>query len=86
MQSWGYSRPSTEFWTDAINAVRAEFPDVILLAEVYNPWESQLQQLGFDYTYNKDLLDLLKANNLDNIRGYITSQSSSFLTHSAHCK
>ena len=39
------------------------------------PEEQYLEQLGFDYTYDKGVLDNLVANNLNNLRGYISSQS-----------
>ncbi|EFA77836.1 hypothetical protein PPL_09334 [Heterostelium album PN500] len=84
LQSWGYTQPATEFWQQAISIVKAEFPDTIFLAEVYHPWESQLQQLGFDYTYDKMLHDYLGSGNLDQVRGWISGNSVQFAQHSAH--
>jgi glycosidase len=49
----------TEFWAEAVFAVKARRPDFSFLAEVYWDQESYLQQLGFDLTYNKKLYDLL---------------------------
>ena len=75
MAANGYGRPATEFWADALAAVRAAFPAFRTMAEVYNyglcpaPEDVTLQGLGIDYTYNKNVLDLLKANNLDALRG-----------------
>eukprot|EP01100_Stratorugosa_tubuloviscum_P010254 TRINITY_DN437_c0_g3_i1.p1 TRINITY_DN437_c0_g3~~TRINITY_DN437_c0_g3_i1.p1 ORF type:complete len:526 (+),score=213.75 TRINITY_DN437_c0_g3_i1:58-1635(+) len=82
--SWGYYKPSTEFWSDAISQVKAQYPNVTFLAEVYNPYESTLQANGFDFTYDKTLRDKLGGGNLDDIRRYISGLSFNYLTHSAH--
>lgn len=50
---------SGEFWTEAIHAVRKDFPSFIFIAEAYWNREWQLQQLGFDFTYDKTLYDRL---------------------------
>lgn len=49
--------PKTEFWTEAISAVKRSHPDFLFMAEVYWGREAQLQSLGFDYTYDKGFLD-----------------------------
>jgi len=82
--TWGYTQPATEWWADTITAVKAQYPKVIFLAEVYSPNEPALQSLGFDYTYDKTLHDKLGGGNLDDVRGWITGNSASFATHSAH--
>jgi len=84
LSSWGYSRPATEWWADSIKALKQKYPNVILLGEVYSPWPAALQSVGFDYTYDKTLYDKLGAGNLDDIRNWLTSNSVSFTTHSAH--
>lgn len=48
-----------EFWSEAVTAVHAVSPDFVFMAEVYWDNEPRLQELGFDYTYNKKLYDLL---------------------------
>ncbi len=48
-----------EFWSEAIDAVRSKRPECIFIAEAYWNLEWQLQQLGFDYTYDKTLYDRL---------------------------
>jgi len=53
----GYQPPEREFWTEAISAV----PGLILIAEAYWDKEWALQQLGFDYVYDKRLYDRLQA-------------------------
>lgn len=56
-----------EFWADTIPAVKKAFPGFQLLAEVYvyhitpQPEDVFLQQLGFDFTYNKQVLDHLEV-------------------------
>ncbi|MES2209329.1 MAG: alpha-amylase family glycosyl hydrolase [Chloroflexota bacterium] len=49
-----------EFWWHAIGDLRDRYPEVTLLAEAYWGLEYRLQQLGFDYTYDKTLLDRLR--------------------------
>ena len=56
------SRPANEFWEYAIKILKAERKDFIMLAEAYWDLEWQLQQLGFDFTYDKQLTDRLKTN------------------------
>jgi glycosidase len=51
--------PEGEFWEEAIDAVRARFPDFIFIAEAYWGLERELQALGFNYTYDKLLYDRL---------------------------
>lgn len=65
-KTWGdLSRPSDvepatgEFWTEAIEAVRKNSPSFFFIAEAYWDLEWQLQQLGFDFTYDKALYDRL---------------------------
>lgn len=70
--------------------MKGEFPSFKVMGEAYNygitnpPEKQLLQQLGFDYVYDKTVLDLLKANNLDNLRGYISSSSQQFYSGTAH--
>ena len=50
-----------EFWAEAIAAVKRKHPEFLFLAEVYWDLEPQLQEMGFDYTYDKSLYDHLRA-------------------------
>jgi glycosidase len=62
-RTWG-DRPGAEpgpFWPEAIRAVRAERPGFLFMAEVYWDLEWELQQQGFDFTYDKRLYDRLRA-------------------------
>ena len=53
--------PASEFWADAIAAVKQASPGFLFLAEAYWGLEPRLQGLGFDYTYDKVLYDQLIA-------------------------
>lgn len=61
------------FWQSAIAAVRAVSKDFIFMAEVYWGLEWELQQLGFDYTYDKELYDRLLHGNACTVRGHLTA-------------
>lgn len=50
-----------EFWDDAIAAAKRVNPDFVLIAEAYWDTEMYLLSLGFDYAYDKRLLDCLTA-------------------------
>jgi hypothetical protein len=50
-----------EFWSDAIRAIKGKHDDFLFLAEAYWGLEARLQELGFDYAYDKALLDRLVA-------------------------
>ena len=81
--NWGNTVPHQnnfsnlpEFWSEAITKVKNKFPDFIFLAESYWDLEWQLQQLGFDYTYDKRLTDRLASNNIDSIKSHLMADKS----------
>eukprot|EP00727_Mastigamoeba_balamuthi_P007160 m51a1_g3064 putative alpha-amylase family protein (521) ;mRNA; r:1006465-1012739 len=84
LSSWGYSKPADEFWPVAIQKVKSKYPNVKFMAEVYDGHEQEMQDQGFDYTYDKSVLDLLRAANRDGIRSFVKDKSASYLLHSAH--
>jgi hypothetical protein len=59
------------FWPEAIGRVRRHFPDFLFMAEVYWDLEWELQQQGFDFTYDKKLYDRLKAGEAAGVRGHL---------------
>lgn len=61
-----------EFWVEARNAV----PDSILIAEAYWDTEWELQQLGFDYVYDKRLYDRLQNNAASDINLHLMADIS----------
>ena len=63
--------PAREFWAEARAAVRK----FTLLAEVYWDLEYQLQQLGFDFTYDKRLYDRLLHSSPADVRGHLTADA-----------
>ncbi|RMD50205.1 MAG: glycosidase, partial [Ignavibacteria bacterium] len=76
-----YNKPSIEFWKLAIDYIRDFRPDFIFIAEAYWDLEYELQQLGFDYTYDKKLTDRLKAANVMEIRAHLNADYN-YQTHS----
>ncbi len=67
----GYTKPAEEFWTEAIRKTREKFPGFLFMAEAYWGLEWQLQQLGFDYTYDKTLTDRLSESDLQGIKAHL---------------
>ena len=81
---WGYKKPQEEFYEEAIKEIKSKYPNAILLAEVYEDWETELiYNVGFHYTYNKPLLNSLIGNSSD-VNKYILNTKPEFLAHSAH--
>jgi len=66
-----YIRLDKEFWADAIKEIKAENPSFLFLAEAYWDLEYRLQQLGFDYTYDKKLYDLMLHSSPRDVRNYL---------------
>jgi glycosidase len=63
--------PAGEFWKTAIESARAENPDFVFIAEAYWNREWDLQQLGFDYTYDKILYDRLLREGAGSVREHL---------------
>jgi hypothetical protein len=59
------------FWPEAIARIREEQPDFLFMGEVYWDLEWDLQQQGFDYTYDKRLYDRLHARDAEAIRSHL---------------
>jgi hypothetical protein len=57
-RTWGAQ--ADLFWPNAIQSVRRRDPAFLFMAEVYWDLEWELQQQGFDYTYDKRLYDRLE--------------------------
>ncbi len=69
-------RPQTEFWTDAIKRVKKEHPGFLFIAEAYWGYERKLQELGFDFTYDKALYDRLRDSPARDIRAYLATDEA----------
>ncbi len=72
----GYPRPEREFWSEAIGRLKQMRPDFLFVAEAYWGLEGQLQQLGFDFTYDKTLYDRLLAPTVSDIRQHLMAAQS----------
>jgi hypothetical protein len=78
------SCPKTEFWADAIAATRQHRTEFLFLAEVYWGMESRLQQLGFDYTYDKVLYDKLVSPESGAVQRHLLGMPEDCLSAGAH--
>jgi hypothetical protein len=70
-RTWGSRagrRPPTEYWGDVIPAVKRTHPNFRFIAEAYWDLEWELQQLGFDFCYDKRLYDRLEHDNAESAR------------------
>ena len=68
-RTWG--RAMAAFWPIAIAAVRAAHPHFMFMAEVYWDLEWEMQQQGFDWTYDKRLYDRLSAASPAGLRAHL---------------
>jgi hypothetical protein len=69
-----FTKPADEFWKIAIEKVKDKRPDFIFLAEAYWNLEWELQQLGFDFTYDKKLTDRLASGKIYSIEGHLEAE------------
>ncbi len=65
--------PVTEFWVTVIQAVKQVHPEFLFIAEAYWGLEWELQQMGFDYTYDKVLYDRLLHDTSERIREHLVA-------------
>jgi len=63
--------PAGEFWWHAIRDLRERYANVTLIGEAYWGRERRLQELGFDYTYDKTLLDLLRVGSGEDVAAHL---------------
>lgn len=76
-QTWGERAgpaPSKEYWVEVIGAVRERFPSFVWIAEAYWDMEWALQQLGFDYCYDKRLYDRLLHGDAAAVAGHLHAE------------
>ncbi len=64
-----------EFWTLVIENLRSKGLPCIMLAEVYWGMEQDLIDLGFDYTYDKTLYDLMVDENIEDLKSHLSAPS-----------
>jgi glycosidase len=78
-RTWGdRSRPTdgstpkdNPFWNEAIPIIKRRHPGFQFIAEVYWDMEWELQQAGFDHTYDKRLYDRLKSQSATPVREHL---------------
>lgn len=66
-----YEKPPVEFWKECITKIKSLNEKFVFIGEAYWDLEWELQRLGFDYTYDKKLLDRLKVGQISEIRGHL---------------
>ncbi|MGL4379431.1 MAG: alpha-amylase family glycosyl hydrolase [Microcoleaceae cyanobacterium] len=77
--TWGEKAgtyPPQEFWQEIITAVREKYSQLLLIAEVYWDMEWELQQLGFDFCYNKILYDRVTEESPESVRLHLLADIS----------
>lgn len=84
LAAWGYSKPSTEFWIEAIQAVKAVYPNFKFLAESYHDNEAALIGMGFDYAYDKIPYDSLTWNNPQGFIQNIRDRTADYKSHGCY--
>jgi glycosidase len=67
-------RLEMEYWTELIPAVRKSHADFLFMAEAYWDREWDLQQLGFDYCYDKRLYDRLEHGDAESVRLHLSAE------------
>src|SRR5258706_1846878 len=77
-----------EFWPDAIHAAKRVKSTFTFIAETYWAMEGYLQQLGFDYTYNKPLYEAIcsafQSANAESLLNFMRLLGNDFLSRGVH--
>jgi hypothetical protein len=68
-RTWGHR--ALPFWAEATSQARSQVPGFCFLAEVYWDLEWTMQQLGFDYAYDKRLYDRLHSGPARTVREHL---------------
>ncbi len=76
LSNMGYTKPEEEFWKQAITIVKDVKKDFLFIAEAYWDLEYQMQQQGFDYTYDKKLTDRIEQGYPPEIRDHLLAEYS----------
>ena len=74
LRTWGLS--AAPFWPEAIQQVRQNMPDFTFMAEVYWDMEPTLLEQGFDFAYDKHLLDVLAHGQGKDVIAHLEKTSS----------
>jgi hypothetical protein len=76
-KTWGARAgpiPEKEFWYEIIPTIKNKYPDFKFIAEVYWELEYELQQLGFDYCYDKRLYDRMLNETAKSVRAHLQAE------------
>jgi hypothetical protein len=76
-----WRRGMQPFWKRCLDEVRALHPGTLFMAEVYWNREYELQQAGFDFTYDKILYDRLLSGDPDSVRAHLRAG----MDYQSHC-
>lgn len=67
-------KPQEEFWPGAIKEIKEKNNYFIFLAEVYWGLDWEVQESGFDFTYDKTLYDRLLLSTPQDIQGHLNAE------------
>jgi hypothetical protein len=70
--------PATEFWADAISAIKERHPDFVCIAEAYWDLEPRLRALGFDFVYDKKFYDFLTRRDWPALQDHVRAAGARF--------
>lgn len=76
LNKFNIQKINIEFWKIAVEKVKEKYPDFIFLAETYWDLEWDLQQLGFDFTYDKRLTDRLLKDDIEGVKSHLYADKS----------
>lgn len=71
-----HGKTAIDYWKPLIDSIRQVYPNFIFMGEVYWNREYDLQQEGFDFTYDKTLYDRLKSGTGYEIRSHLQAEES----------
>jgi hypothetical protein len=71
----GSTPVESSFWIEAIQRVKHRYPSFLFMAETYWDLEWELQQQGFDYTYDKSFYDRLHCTHAEPVRKHLWADS-----------
>lgn len=86
-RTWGWAveepMPEKDFWVEIIPAIREQHPEFLFIAEVYWNLDYELQQQGFDFTYDKVLYDRMHNADVNEMRHHLLADVN-FLSRTVH--
>lgn len=71
-----HGKTAIDYWKPLIDSIKQVYPNFIFMGEVYWNREYDLQQEGFDFTYDKTLYDRLKSGSGYEIRSHLQAEES----------